>query len=191
MDSGSVVGIFVNGEVLLPHAPNAGHRLNETFPIDAILARLLSIAGTPNADVHERVIARNWSDRELSSERSFLVGAVQRRLFQMLHVPVDFVDKINHPSYLGGTRGELDGALLRRARNWAARTLTARADAVVHVVLVGLDPAEPPDLPDGVIVHPVAVVNLGNRKVSVPTDVTGQALNPGRKLWIAPPSKKK
>lgn len=180
---GTPVGVFVNGEVLLPHAPSAGHRLNAAYPIDTILEGILEIGGTPAVHVHERVIARNWSDRNISAERSFIVGGIQRHLFQMLHVPVESLGWVDHASYFNGTGEELDASLERRAANWAARTLDEHPEAEVHVVFVGL---EPPELPDGVIAHTVHVSNLGNTKPVLVLEDDHRILNTRRKLWIPP-----
>lgn len=178
------VGIFMNGEAILPHAPHYQQRPDRAFPLEGILDAIVEIASHHGSDVRDRVMVRNWSDHYLSDESSPFIGSLQRRLVLLDHVPVDSdAAPSKDNEYNRSTVEELDGAVSRRAANWAARMLGEEPNRPVTVVAVGL--RLKPDLPTAVNLVPVSFYwNAPVTSVDV-DDVKGLAprIRVGRKLW--------
>lgn len=182
-ENSAIVGLFVNGEVLFPHARHPGQRTVSTFPVSDVLAALFRFAEHFGSDIRERVVVRNWDDPSASTQSGVLMAGLQRGLFQLVHVPPDLSDKAatSHPNAAERKR-ELQGALERRATNWANQMVETVPGRPVHVVVAGLD--DTPELPDGVSLARLEIrYKRAGGKLPVVLDIRAGALVINRELW--------
>jgi hypothetical protein len=184
-ENSAIVGLFVNGEVLFPHAWRPGLGTNNAFPVAEILAEVFRFAEHFGRDLRERVLVRNWDDPSVSTQSGVLMADLQRRLFQLVHVPPDLSDEAttSRPDAAERKR-ELQGALDRRVTNWANQIVETAPGRPVQVVVAGLD--EAPELPEGVSLARLKIrYDRSGGEVPVVLDIEAATLVINRELWKA------
>ncbi|MES2169245.1 MAG: hypothetical protein V4479_00775 [Actinomycetota bacterium] len=135
-----IVGVFINGEKILPHAPGSAKHPDQSFPISALLDRIFDLARTHGSDLRERVLVRNWSDSAIAGEWGPAVGPLQRRLVQLMHLPPAGIRSPQAPSAADTPSGdELERAVAQRASRWAINTSLTEPGSQVTAVVVGSD----------------------------------------------------
>ena len=178
----------MNGEALFPHAESSNLRTNPGYPTSEVLSAIFSFAERFGTDIRERVIVRNWDDPSASTQSGVLMADLQRRLFQLVHVPIKMGSGFGgDPKRPEARQRALLGPLERRATNWAHHVVEVSPESVVVVILVGL--AEEPDLPDG-----VSLATLDLHYGDLPSedqvilDPQGASLQINRELWAKWPA---
>ena len=144
---GGIVGLFVNGETLFPHSTKRDNGTQLDYPVAEVIGELFEFASRFGEDVRERVLVRNWDDPPVSGPYSLLMADLQRRLFQLVHVPSKAGGSPSQPT-LAQREEQIAGEIARRAGNWANRTLDVAGGRPVTVVMAGQ--IEDPEMPDGV-----------------------------------------
>jgi hypothetical protein len=159
--------------------------INNVFPVSEVLAEVFRFAEHFGGDIRERVLVRNWDDPSASTQSGVLMADLQRRLFQLVHVPPDLSDEAttSRPDAAERKR-ELQGALDRRVTNWANQIVETAPGHPVHVVVAGLD--ETPELPDDVSLARLKIrYDRAGGDLPVVLDIEAATLVINRELWKA------